>query len=210
MENSTPYLDMLLDQYKAENNRSVNLNLDEELVKEIDETVEDIRRNSERFCSRNSFIEVAAREYLSKIKSETDRLNFIKGKANQPDQVIIFTCNNHGGEYDSWYQASDYWSAVLLGKDVVNLIRNGNIKYFALYRSKIKGGGGQHIAEYSEIKSINYITSGPDRGKYEFFLNNRRQLPKPIVIGNVNPVSLMRGRRTTLQKFLSASKIADL
>ncbi|MCD2347191.1 hypothetical protein [Clostridium guangxiense] len=212
MSNEKRYLNMLLEQFKAENRKSINLNFDEKLLGGIDEVLENISINTKQFCSRNSFMEVAAREYLLKLKDEIDRLNFIKSNSNQSDQIIIFTSADHLGKYAQYYQ-NDYWKAVYLGKDVVDLIRKGYIKYFALYKSKVyksKCGGGQHIIEYSEIKSINYITSGPDKGKYEFFLKNRKQLPKPITKGSVNPVSLMRGRRTTLQKFLAASTIDNL
>lgn len=68
----------------------------------------------------------------------------------------------------------------------------------------------QNILEYSEIGNINYIYTGLDAGKYEFFLKNRTELITPITLGNVNPMSLMRGRTTNLDKFLKAKTLYEL
>lgn len=160
----------------------------------------------EHFCSKNNFAEKYSSAYLKNVKSTAQNpMQFIRGYSNQPDQVIIFTASDPLGTYNSVFR-NNYWRAVYLRKSVVNLINNGIIKYFCLYQSRPK----QYIEEYAEIVRINLITNGPDAGKYEFKLKNITQLPQKIHIGTTNPVSIMRGRRTTLNRLLSSTMVHQL
>lgn len=171
--------------------------------KSYDEVNDKAKENS---YSRNTFIEKKYPGYFKNAKSTIqDPMQFIRGYSSQPNQAIIFTASDPLGTYNSVFK-NNYWRAVYLGKNVVKLINTGIIKYFCLYQSKPK----QFIEEYAEIVSINLITSGPDVGKYEFRLKNITQLPQKIHIGTTNPVSLMRGRRTTLNRLLSSTMVNQL
>lgn len=162
--------------------------------------------NAENFCSKNNFAEKCYSANLKNLKSTAQNpMQFIRGYSNQPDQVIIFTASDQLGTYNRVFR-NNYWRSVHLGKSVVKLINNGTIKYFCLYQSRPK----QYIEEYAEIVGINLITSGPDAGKYEFKLKNITKLPQKIHIGTTNPVSIMRGRRTTLNRLLSSTMVNQL
>ena len=205
------FLDNLLRQCKAERRVPINLLMDQKVIEEADEVLEIISTKEGKYYSRNALFDVAVKTYLKGLK-ENISSSYADLKKDIKEEIIIFTSDNIGGEYDNWYKA-DYWKAVSLSEVRVNLIKEGEIKYFALYRGKGKNRKSQNlqnIIEYSEIASINYISAGKDAGKYEFFLSNRKALQTPITSGSVNPMSLQRGRITSLQKFLQAKTLNDL
>lgn len=202
MDIESKEIKMLLQQKKSEERKTISINIDECLLNQIDEIVAVIGKSKDTFCSRNTFIEVASQNYLEKIRPEVDKLNFIAKKLTQPNnQVIIFTSSERAGTYQTMF-LNNHWSCVPLGNDVVDLINNGIIKYFALYRGKPH----QFIESYAEILSINRLQNG----KYEFELGKVQYLPQPVLLGSTEPSSLMKGRRTTLSKLLSASTINQL
>jgi len=160
----------------------------------------------EKLYSIHTTVGVEYLGYFNNAKSKVQStMKFIRRYSKQPNQAIIFTASDALGTYNSVFK-HNYWRAVYLGKNVVKLINNGTIKYFCLYQSKPK----QYIEEYAEIVRINFITNGPDAGKYEFILKNITRLPQNIHIGTINPVSIMRGRRTTLNKLLSSTIVNQL
>lgn len=200
VENSM--LIMLLEQEKPEKRKALSINIDSGLLQDIDDTVDQIGKSIDRFISRNTFIEVAAKNFLSNLKSELNNINLISGNISQPNnQVIIFTSSEKAGNYYSMFQ-NNYWESVRLGKEVINLINKGVIKYFALYRSKPL----QYIDSYAEIKGIIRLKDG----KYKFKLGKIQYLKNNVLLGNAEPSSLMKGRRTTLARLTSVARIDQL
>lgn len=195
-------IDVLLQEKKSEFRKSININIDEALIREIDESVTIIGKMNNSYCSRNTFFEVAAKNYLEKIKMEVNKLDFIKSCNVTPNnQVIIFTCKDKAQTYQNMF-LNNYWSCVSLGKDVVELINQGVIKYFALYRGKPH----QMIDSYAEIININKLANG----KYEFKLGEVIFLNNPVLLGTAEPSSLMKGRRTELGTLLTVRTIDQL
>lgn len=68
----------------------------------------------------------------------------------------------------------------------------------------------QEMDSYAAIKNIEQIQSGANNGKWTFYLEPPASLNTPVKIGNAEPSSLMRGKKTTLSKLLTVQTIDQL
>lgn len=202
----------LLVQDKLDNRKSINMNINEELLNRIDESIKLVSESTGQFISRNRFLEFSAQEKIEELENEISKLQLTSNKEVETDQVIIFTASQKNDNYNKMYLNTDkstrghHWDCVFLGNKTVDLINKGYIKYFSLYRGKPY----QCVDSYAVIKGIERILSGPKKNKYIIYLENPVFLKNPVKIGTAEPSSIMKGKKTNLSKLLKVSTIDQL
>lgn len=197
--------------------------LNNKLLKYIDRAISQYNKISTVNISRSDFIEAAIKNYINTLEENS----VIKDE--QQYLAIIFTSNsilnNHyfGRFHGELAQTTipPRWSAIELGKKTLELINSGTLKYLTLYRS---GKGYQFCEEYAEILKAEEITPNDlgfedptenkgDIGRYRIYLkpDSIKKLPQGrILLGTTHPVSIMKGKKTTLNKLLTAKTIDQL
>ncbi|CAG7840014.1 hypothetical protein CLOHAE12215_01430 [Clostridium haemolyticum] len=201
MENNIETLFNRKNKKEGTNEKTFIVNMNESLFNKMDETLRTIKEVKGEFCSRSTFVEQAVDCYLNNIENELQILQCTKTITSYSDQVIVFTCSEKANTYNTMFQ-NRFWSCVSLGKEVVNAIQSGHIKYFALYRGKPR----QYIDSYAEIININKLPNG----KYEFKLGEIQPLPNPVSLNGIEPSSIMKGRKISLEKLLTSTEIDTL
>ena len=181
------------------NKRQISVFLKPELIDELDQAAEQIKKYSNKKITRNSLIEIAL-ETL--IKSVPEAVKHYKKKyktENEPFfDTVIFPSDITGLETLSRTKS---WFYVRVDKNKID-----KLSYLALYTgSTIQAVTHFCLIDHYEEKEFNGKT------KYIFYIKNEPiKLENPVPLGSSNPQATRSAKYTSLDKLKKSKEFKEL
>ncbi|GEM_PF-4749250 len=216
---------LMLSENKEKDRGAVTVYLGLETITKMNELTRMFKEKTGQIISKSKYIDVAISNFSNQIEDKLSVKNLAKGNISIYNEVIIFTCTDYNfydqrlkGKLTNGTYIPKRWSAVSLGKDTIDLINKGVIKFISIYRGK----PDQCFEEFAEINRIELITSAnlakddpsensKDIGKYRIYIEgNLIKLPRRIQLGSAVARSLCKGKKTTLRNLLTAQTVNQL
>lgn len=180
------------------NKRQISVFLKPDIIKELDNAVEQIKERSNKKITRNIVIELALENLIECTPIAIKNYEEENKRNNEEFDTVVFPCDETG--VDTFIRTKS-WFYVRTDPNKID-----RLKYIALY----VGIPEQKITHYGEIDSYEAITKN-GKTKYIYYLKGEPiKLDNPVSLGNSNPQCTRSPKYTTLKKLKKAKVYADL